>query len=139
MLALLICLLFAMMGGAAALAERSDFDHTALAAKTTPTATALVPYYPPNNGFASATTKEFLMASQNHRRVWRKWCIAVLLTKWHIRGCKSTSAGNLPTTTIKAEPLARISGSASLPVAKESILVTPIVGVCLIDAKVSDF
>ncbi len=41
----------------------SSAKDTANAAKT-PTSTALVPYYPPNNGFAGATTREFLMPGQ---------------------------------------------------------------------------
>jgi len=35
-----------------------------IAAKTTPTSTAIVPYYPPANGFAGATTRQFLMPGQ---------------------------------------------------------------------------
>lgn len=57
----LLTLLFSLSGPA--IGANTDFGQSSNAAKT-PTSTAIVPYYPPNNGFAGATTREFLMPGQ---------------------------------------------------------------------------
>jgi len=53
-----------MTGAFASVGEEGLNSSSFNAAKTTPTSTAIVPYYPPANGFAGATTRQFLMPGQ---------------------------------------------------------------------------
>jgi len=62
----LICVLLTLLFSLSdpAMGGYIDFERSSLAPKTTPTSTAIVPYYPPANGFAGATTRQFLMPGQ---------------------------------------------------------------------------